>query len=106
MASGQEQDFATFYDDTWGRTVACAFAVTADLAAAEDCAQEAYIPAWPRWSRLLTYEDPAGWVRQVATRWPSAAGGERGPHSPSSAGPGPRRTQPAPTRTQWPSPWR
>ena len=68
MASGQEQDFATFYDNTWGQTVACAFAVTAELAAAEDCAQEAYTRAWSRWSRLVAYEDPAGWVRQVATR--------------------------------------
>jgi RNA polymerase sigma-70 factor (ECF subfamily) len=68
MASGQERDFATFYDTTWGQTVACAFAVTADLAAAEDCAQEAYTRAWPRWSRLLAYEDPSGWVRQVAIR--------------------------------------
>ena len=69
MASVQERDFATFYDNTWGQTVACAFAVTADLAAAaEDCAQEAYTRAWPRWSRLLAYEDPSGWVRQVATR--------------------------------------
>lgn len=68
MASGQEQDFDTFYDNTWGRTVACAFAVTADLAAAEDCAQEAYTRAWSRWSRLNAYEDPSGWVRQVATR--------------------------------------
>jgi RNA polymerase sigma-70 factor (ECF subfamily) len=68
MAPGHEEDFATFYDTTWGPTVACAFAVTADLAAAEDCAQEAYTRAWPRWSRLLAYEDPAAWVRQVATR--------------------------------------
>jgi len=68
MASGQERDFASFYVNTWGRTVACAFAVTAELAAAEDCAQEAYSRAWSRWSRLDAYEDPAGWVRQVATR--------------------------------------
>lgn len=68
MASGPEQDFAAFYDESWGQTVACVFAVTADLGAAEDCAQEAYTRAWSRWSTLLAYEDPAGWVRQVATR--------------------------------------
>jgi RNA polymerase sigma-70 factor (ECF subfamily) len=31
-------------------------------------AQEVYIKAWPRWSKLSTYDDPGAWVRQVATR--------------------------------------
>jgi RNA polymerase sigma-70 factor (ECF subfamily) len=63
-----EQDFATFYDATWKRTVACAYAVTGDLGAAEEAAQEAYTRAWPRWSKLSSYDDPGAWVRQVATR--------------------------------------
>jgi RNA polymerase sigma-70 factor, ECF subfamily len=63
-----EQDFSAFYDATWGRTVACAYAVTGELGAAEEVAQEAYARAWPRWSRLQTYDDPGAWVRQVATR--------------------------------------
>ena len=63
-----EQDFAAFYDATWKRTVACAYAVTGDLGAAEEAAQEAYTRAWPRWSKLATYDDPGAWVRQVATR--------------------------------------
>ena len=62
------QDFTTFYDATWVRTVTCAYAVTADLGAAEEAAQEAYTRAWPRWSKLSTYDDPGAWVRQVATR--------------------------------------
>ena len=68
MAHRHEQDFADFYDATWGRTVACAYALTGDLGAAEDLAQEAYSRAWPRWSRLRDYDDPGAWVRQVATR--------------------------------------
>ncbi|HET7071949.1 MAG TPA: SigE family RNA polymerase sigma factor [Nocardioides sp.] len=63
-----EADFAAFYDATWSRTVACAYAVLGDLGAAEEAAQEAYIRAWPRWSKLATYDDPGAWVRQVATR--------------------------------------
>jgi RNA polymerase sigma-70 factor, ECF subfamily len=63
-----EQEFAAFYDATWSRTIACAYAVTGDLAAAEDMAQDAYSRAWPRWSTLATYDDPGAWVRQVATR--------------------------------------
>jgi len=41
MASG-EHEFTAFYDATWARTVACAYAVTGDLGAAEEAAQEAY----------------------------------------------------------------
>lgn len=62
------REFAAFYDATWSRTVACAYAVAGELGAAEDIAQEAYTRAWPRWSRLNAYEEPAAWVRQVATR--------------------------------------
>ncbi len=68
MSSSDRRDFAEFYAATWARTVACAYAVTADLAAAEDVAQEAYARAWPRWRRLCDYDDPGAWVRQVATR--------------------------------------
>jgi RNA polymerase sigma-70 factor (ECF subfamily) len=63
-----EQDFTAFYDATWPRTVACAYAVTGELAAAEDVAQDAYARAWPRWSKLSSYDDPGAWVRQIATR--------------------------------------
>ncbi|HEX4471065.1 MAG TPA: SigE family RNA polymerase sigma factor [Nocardioides sp.] len=63
-----EDEFTAFYDATWGRTVACAYAVTGDLGAAEEMAQEAYTRAWPRWAKLSTYDDPGAWVRQVATR--------------------------------------
>jgi RNA polymerase sigma-70 factor, ECF subfamily len=65
---GSQEDFAAFYDATWSRTVACAYAVLGDLGAAEEAAQEAYIRAWPRWTKLSTYDDPGAWVRQVATR--------------------------------------
>jgi RNA polymerase sigma-70 factor (ECF subfamily) len=67
MTTAHDQ-FAAFYAATWGRTVACAYAVTGDLGYAEEVAQEAYTRAWPRWSTLATYDDPGAWVRQVATR--------------------------------------
>ena len=68
MASTREGDFSSFYDATWGRTVACAYAITGDLGAAEEVAQDAYTKAWPRWTKLSGYDDPGAWVRQVATR--------------------------------------
>src|SRR3954470_19607792 len=63
-----EQEFTAFYGATWSRTIACAYALTGDVGAAEEAAQEAYSRAWTRWSRLATYDDPGAWVRQVATR--------------------------------------
>ncbi|HEY2878501.1 sigma factor, partial [Nocardioides sp.] len=69
-----EDNFTVFYDATWSRTVACAYAVTGDLGAAEEAAQEAYTRAWPRWATLAAYDDPGAWVRRVAwnlatSRW-------------------------------------
>lgn len=64
----REQDFSDFYDVTWRRAVACAHAVTGEVGAAEDAAQEAFTRAWPRWSKLQSYDDPGAWVCQVATR--------------------------------------
>lgn len=68
MARDAEQQFAAFYDATFGRTLACVYALTGDRSEAEDVAQEAYVRAWPRWRSLQTYDDPSAWVRQVACR--------------------------------------
>lgn len=68
MAPDRRGEFSAFYESTWSRTVACAYAIAGELGAAEDIAQEAYTRAWPRWSAINAYEDPAAWVRQVATR--------------------------------------
>lgn len=43
-------------------------AMTGDLTLAQDCVQEACARAWQRWSVVQRYDDPAGWVRQVAWR--------------------------------------
>lgn len=67
MDDGAVREFADFYDATWSRTLACAYGMTGDLGVAEELAQEAYTRAWARWSRLTTYDEPAAWVRQVAT---------------------------------------
>lgn len=68
MSASREEAFATFYEATWRRTVACAFGMTGDLPTAEDLAQEAYCRAWRRWRTLEHYDDPGAWVRLVATR--------------------------------------
>lgn len=68
MAGSREEAFVAFYEATWRRTVACAYGMTSDLAAAEDLAQEAYCQAWRRWRKLREYDDAGAWVRLVATR--------------------------------------
>jgi RNA polymerase sigma-70 factor (ECF subfamily) len=53
-------------------TQLCAY--TADLGQAQELAQEAFCRALARWDRLVRYDDPVAWVRQVAwnlarSRW-------------------------------------
>lgn len=68
MGHGAESDFADFYAATWPRTLACTYALTGDRGAAEEIAQEAYVKAWSHWGKVSDYDQPAAWVRQVATR--------------------------------------
>lgn len=68
MSDGAEADFADFYAATWSRTLAVTYALTGDRGVAEELAQEAYVKAWSHWSRVSRYDQPASWVRQVATR--------------------------------------
>ena len=68
MGHGAESDFADFYAATWPRTLACTYALTGDRGTAEEIAQEAYVKAWTHWRKVSRYDQPAAWVRQVATR--------------------------------------
>ena len=68
MTDEAEREFAEFYAATWPRTLACTYALAGDRGAAEELAQEAYVKAWAHWGRVSTYDQPASWVRQVATR--------------------------------------
>ncbi len=48
------------------------FAVTGDLAEAEDLLQEAFARASLRWARISGYDNPEAWVRRVALNLASA----------------------------------
>ncbi|WP_046506178.1 SigE family RNA polymerase sigma factor [Streptomyces odonnellii] len=61
-------EFDAFYTATARRLIATVYAMTGDLAEAEDAVQEAYIRAWQRWARLTREGDPLPWVRTVAMR--------------------------------------
>lgn len=60
------QGFDEFYVANFGRLVAQLCAYTGDADQARDLVQEAFARALPRWSRLVRYDDPAGWVHRVA----------------------------------------
>src|SRR5215467_5939549 len=65
--AGRRPDFEDFYAAAAARIVRHAFALTADLAEAEDIAQEAFARAWQRWSAVSRCDSPEAWVRRVAS---------------------------------------
>ncbi|HEV3013398.1 MAG TPA: sigma factor-like helix-turn-helix DNA-binding protein [Actinomycetota bacterium] len=60
-----DDGFATFYASSYRRLLGQLFAVTGDLAEAENLLQEAYARAFVRWSRVGAYDLPEA-VRRVA----------------------------------------
>jgi RNA polymerase sigma-70 factor, ECF subfamily len=61
-----DDGFAVFYASSYRRLLGQLFAVTGDLAEAENLLQEAYARAFTRWSRVGGYDRPEAWVRRVA----------------------------------------
>ena len=61
-------DFAEFYQGSYGRVVALVAAIVGERHQAEDIAQEAFARALTRWSRVARYDLPEAWVRRVALR--------------------------------------
>ncbi|GIH02387.1 hypothetical protein Rhe02_04540 [Rhizocola hellebori] len=75
IATARRQDeFNELYRANFGAIVAMAYSYTADLAEAQDIAQEAFSRAWQRWDALTDYDNPMAWVRHVTfnlahSRW-------------------------------------
>jgi RNA polymerase sigma-70 factor, ECF subfamily len=61
-------DFDDFYGASHSRLLHVLYAMTGDLAEAQDVLQEAYARAWQRWSTVSQYDEPTAWVRTVAWR--------------------------------------
>lgn len=66
--------FDDFYHAHFRSVTAQLCAYTGDLGQSQDLAQEAFYRALARWDRLVRYDDPVAWVRQVAwnlarSRW-------------------------------------
>jgi RNA polymerase sigma-70 factor (ECF subfamily) len=66
MVPMADDGFAAFYAGSYRRLLGQLFAVTGDLAEAENVLQEAYARAFARWSRVGGYDLPEAWVRRVA----------------------------------------
>ena len=61
-------DFDAFYNATRGRLLHQMYAMTGNLADAQDCVQEAYARAWQHWSKVSSHVNPEAWLRTVAWR--------------------------------------
>jgi RNA polymerase sigma-70 factor (ECF subfamily) len=57
-----------FYQATSRRLLHQMYAMTGNIADAQDCVQEAYARAWQRWSTVCEANDPEAWIRTVAWR--------------------------------------
>jgi RNA polymerase sigma-70 factor, ECF subfamily len=91
--AASRQDFDEFYSSSAARLVRHGYALTGDMAEAQDIAQEAFARAWQRWPTVRECDSPEAWVRRVATnlaasRWRrirvarAAAGRTAEPHAP------------------------
>jgi RNA polymerase sigma-70 factor (ECF subfamily) len=61
-------EFDEFYAYSYGRVFGQLYAMTGDVAMAEDAAAEAFARAWQRWSSVRRADSSEAWVRTVAVR--------------------------------------
>jgi RNA polymerase sigma-70 factor (ECF subfamily) len=61
-------DFDAFYNASNRRVLHQMYAMTGNLADAQECTQEAFARAWQRWKTVSQADSPEAWVRTVAWR--------------------------------------
>lgn len=66
-ADAQDISFDDFYSATARRIIRHAYALTGNIADAQDIAQEAFARAWQRWDTVRACDSPEAWVRRVTT---------------------------------------
>jgi len=62
------QAFDEFYRDTSLRMVRYAYALTGDLAEAQDVVQDAFTKAWRNWRTVAVHPAPEAWMRLTISR--------------------------------------
>ncbi|MEX0990621.1 MAG: sigma-70 family RNA polymerase sigma factor [Actinomycetota bacterium] len=65
-SSLEARPFARFFEDEYPRLVRLIYAVTLDVAEAEDVSQEAMVRAYERWDRVQAMSSPEGYVYSTA----------------------------------------
>lgn len=60
-------DFGEFYRREYAGVVRLVFALCGKLYLAEEVAEDAFVAAYRHWPRVGNLDDPAAWVRRVAT---------------------------------------
>ncbi len=63
---GSSEDFDRLYRDTYPQLVRTLYGVLGDLAAAEDCVQDAFVRAYKAWPRFRPERPAAAWLHQIA----------------------------------------
>jgi RNA polymerase sigma-70 factor (ECF subfamily) len=63
---GDRADFDRLYRDAYPRIFATLVTLLRDRAAAEDCAQDAFLRAYRAWPRFKAEAPPAAWVHRIA----------------------------------------
>ena len=76
------EEFVSFYADAFHRLVGQLYAMTGDLAEAQDSVQEAFIRAWARRGKIDKEQAPEAWIRVTAwriasSRWRRTRNGDR-----------------------------
>ncbi|MGH9214423.1 MAG: RNA polymerase sigma factor [Acidimicrobiales bacterium] len=59
------ENFDQFYRQEYRTVVALAYGLSGSRPAAEEIAQEAFLAAHRRWSRICDYDEPGLWLRRV-----------------------------------------
>jgi RNA polymerase sigma-70 factor (sigma-E family) len=72
QADTRAADFHEFYGSAARRVVRHAYALTGNVADAQEIAQEAFARAWQRWDSVRHCDSPEAWVRRVATNLTSS----------------------------------
>ena len=66
-ASAEGGGFDEFYRLEYAGVVRLAFALCGKFYLGEEIAEDAFVAAYRHWERVRTLDDPAAWVRRVAT---------------------------------------
>ncbi len=64
--STHDEEFEQFFLDNYAAVLHILALTTGDRERATDAAQEAFIKAYSKWSKIRRYDSPVAWVRRVA----------------------------------------